>query len=66
VGEADAQPDAAKRKELYTRIQQQLADDAANLWLYAPNQLAVLKANVKNYQVPGISPSIFVGEAYFS
>jgi len=64
--EADAQPDAAKRKELYTRIQQQLADDAANLWLYAPNQLAVLKANVKNYQVPGISPSIFVGEAYFS
>jgi peptide/nickel transport system substrate-binding protein len=64
--EADAQPDAAKRKELYTRIQQQLADDAANLWLYAPNQLAVLKANVKNYQVPGISPSIFVGDAYFS
>jgi peptide/nickel transport system substrate-binding protein len=64
--EADAQPDATKRKELYTRIQKQLADDAANLWVYAPNQLAVLKANVKNYQQQGISPSLFLGEAYFS
>jgi peptide/nickel transport system substrate-binding protein len=64
--QADAEPDEAKRKDLYTRIQKQLADDAANLWLYAPNQLAVLKANVKNYQVQGISPAIFVGETYFS
>jgi len=64
--DADAQPDAAKRKDLYTKIQKQLADDAANLWIYAPNQLAVLKANVKNYQAPGISPSLFLGEVYFT
>jgi len=64
--QADAEPDATKRKDLYTKVQKQLADDAANLWLYAPNQLAVLKANVKNYQVPGITPAIFVGETYFS
>jgi len=64
--EADAQPDAAKRKDLYTKIQQQLADDAANLWIYAPNQLAVLKANLKGYQIQGISPSLFLGDAYFA
>jgi peptide/nickel transport system substrate-binding protein len=64
--EADAQPDAAKRKDLYAKIQQQLADDAANLWIYAPNQLAVLKANFKNFQVQGISPSLFLGDAYFA
>jgi peptide/nickel transport system substrate-binding protein len=64
--QADAQPDAAKRKDLYTKIQQQLADDAANLWIYAPNQLAVLKANLKNYQIQGISPSLFLGDAYFA
>ncbi|MDQ3811495.1 MAG: ABC transporter substrate-binding protein, partial [Chloroflexota bacterium] len=64
--EADAQPDAARRKELYTRVQQQLADDAVNLWVYAPNQLAVLKANLKGYQMQGISPSLYLGDAYFS
>jgi peptide/nickel transport system substrate-binding protein len=64
--EADAQPDAAKRKDLYTKIQQQLADDAANLWIYAPNQLAVLKANLKGYQIQGISPSLYLGDAYFA
>jgi peptide/nickel transport system substrate-binding protein len=64
--EADAQPDAAKRKDLYTRVQKQLADDAANLWIYAPNQLAAMKANINNYQIQGISPSLYLGETYFS
>jgi peptide/nickel transport system substrate-binding protein len=64
--QADAQPDAARRKELYRMIQQRLADDAANLWVYAPNQLAVLKANLKNYQIQGISPSLYLGDAYFA
>ncbi len=63
---ADAEPDAAKRKDLYTKVQKQLADDAANLWIYAGNQLAVLNASVKNYQVQGISPSLFLGETYFA
>jgi peptide/nickel transport system substrate-binding protein len=64
--QADAEPDATKRNDLYKKIQQQLADDAANLWIYAPNQLAVLKANVQKYQTQGISPSLYLGETYFS
>jgi peptide/nickel transport system substrate-binding protein len=63
--QADAEPDAAKRKDLYTRVQRQLADDAANLWICAPNQLQVLKSSFKSVQVQGISPSLYLGEAYF-
>jgi peptide/nickel transport system substrate-binding protein len=63
--QADAAPEAATRKDLYTKIQQQLADDAANLWVYAPNQLAVLKRNFQGYQVQGISPSLYLGDASF-
>jgi peptide/nickel transport system substrate-binding protein len=64
--QADAEPDANKRQDLYTRIQQQLADDVANLWVYAPNQLAVHKSNLQGYQVQGISPSLYLAEASFT
>jgi peptide/nickel transport system substrate-binding protein len=64
--QADAEPDATKRNALYAKIQQQLAEDAANLWICSPNQLAVLKTSFKNYQIPGISPSLYLGEAYFA
>jgi len=64
--QADAEPDASTRNDLYAKIQQQLAQDAANLWICSPNQLAVLKASLKGYQVPGISPSLYLGGAYFA
>jgi peptide/nickel transport system substrate-binding protein len=64
--QADAEPNEANRKALYTKVQQQLATDAANLWIYAANQLQVLKKNFLNVQLQGISPSLFLGDAYFS
>ncbi len=64
--QADAEPEATARNGLYAQIQQQLANDAANLWVYAPNQLAVLKQNFQGFQVPGISPSLYLGAASFA
>jgi peptide/nickel transport system substrate-binding protein len=64
--QADAEPAADKRNSLYEQVQRQLAQDAANLWVYAPYQLAVLKKSFQGYQVPGIAPSIYLGNASFS
>ena len=66
IKQADAEPDAAKRKALYGQVLKTLADDAVNLWVMSPNQLAVLKHNFQGYQVQGISPSLYLGDAYFS
>jgi peptide/nickel transport system substrate-binding protein len=64
--QADAEPDQTRRNALYKTIQQQLADDAANLWVAAPSNLGVLKKGFQGYQVPGISPSLYLGDAYFT
>lgn len=64
--DADAEPNESKRNGLYKQIQQQLADDAANLWVAAPNNLGVLKKNFMGYQVQGIAPSVYLGDAYFA
>jgi peptide/nickel transport system substrate-binding protein len=64
--QADAEPDQTRRNGLYKQIQQQLADDAANLWVAAPNNLGILKKGLTGYQVQGISPSLFLGDAYFA
>ncbi len=64
--QADAEPDLAKRNALYKQIQQQLADDAANLWIAAPNNLGILKKGLMGYQVQGISPSLYLADAYFA
>ena len=64
--QADAEPDSAKRTALYKAIQQQLADDAANLWVCAPSNLGILKKGLQAYQVQGISPSLYLAEAYFA
>jgi peptide/nickel transport system substrate-binding protein len=64
--QADAEPDLVKRNALYKQIQQQLADDAANLWIAAPNNLGILKKGLMGYQVQGISPSLYLADAYFA
>jgi hypothetical protein len=61
--QADAETDEARRRELYRKVQQQLADDAANLWVYAPNQLQVLRRGLENVQVQGIAPSLYLVNA---
>jgi peptide/nickel transport system substrate-binding protein len=63
---ADAEPDASKRNAMYKQIQQTLADDAANLWVAAPTNLAILTKSFQGYQAPGISPSLYLAEAYFA
>jgi peptide/nickel transport system substrate-binding protein len=64
--QADAQPDEPRRTELYGRVQKQLADDAANLWVCSPHTLAVTRKNLTGYQVPGISPALYLAEAAFA
>jgi peptide/nickel transport system substrate-binding protein len=64
--QADAEPDLTKRNALYKQIQQQLATEAANLWVAAPSNLGILKTGLQGYQIQGISPSLFLGDAYFS
>jgi peptide/nickel transport system substrate-binding protein len=64
--QADAEPDQTKRNGLYKQIQQQLADDAANLWIAAPNNLGILKKGLQGYQVQGISPSLYLADAYLT
>ena len=63
---ADAEPDASKRNATYKQIQQTLADEAANLWVAAPTNLAILTKGFQGYQAPGISPSLYLAEAYFA
>jgi peptide/nickel transport system substrate-binding protein len=64
--QADAEPEQLKRNTLYKQIQQQLATEAANLWVAAPSNMGILKKSLQGYQVQGISPSLFLGEAYFA
>jgi peptide/nickel transport system substrate-binding protein len=64
--QADAEPAADKRNQLYRQIQQTLADDAANLWVCAPDNLGILRKGFQGYQVQGISPSLYLGDAYFA
>jgi peptide/nickel transport system substrate-binding protein len=64
--QADAEPEQGKRNALYKQIQQRLADDAVNLWVAAPNNLGILRKGFMGYQVQGISPSLYLGDAYFA
>jgi peptide/nickel transport system substrate-binding protein len=64
--QADAEVDPGKRNATYKQVLQTLAGDAANLWVAAPTNLAILHKGFQGYQVPGISPSLYLGEAYFA
>jgi peptide/nickel transport system substrate-binding protein len=66
LSRADAEPDLQKRNALYKQVLQQLADDAANLWIAAPNNLGILRKGFQGYQVQGISPSLYLAEAFFA
>ena len=65
---ADAEPDQTKRNALYKQVQQQLADDAVNLWVCAPETYAmgITVSAMKNYAVFGISPSLYLADTYFA
>jgi peptide/nickel transport system substrate-binding protein len=63
---ADAEPDATKRNAQYKQVLQTLADDAANLWIASPTNLAILRKGFMGYQAPGISPALYLPEAYFA
>jgi peptide/nickel transport system substrate-binding protein len=66
--QADAEPDLAKRNALYKQIQQQLADDAVNLWLCSPSiyAMGIVKSSLKGYSVFGISPSLYLADLAFT
>jgi len=66
LGQADAEPNAASRNDLYARVQKQLADDAVNLFLMSPDSLSVQRSNLQGYPGSLVAPAIFLGNAYFS
>ena len=66
LAQADAEPNASTRNDLYAKVQRQLATDAVNLFLMSPDSLAVRKNNLQGYPQSLVSPAIFVGGAYFS
>lgn len=63
---ADAEPDAGKRNATYKQVLQTLADEAVNLWIASPTNMAILHKGFQGYQAPGISPSLYLAEAYFA
>ena len=66
LAQADAEPGASRRNDLYSKVQHQLADDAVNLFLMSPDSLSVRKSNLQGYPQSLVSPAIFVGGTYFS
>jgi peptide/nickel transport system substrate-binding protein len=66
LAQADAEPDSAKRQALYAQVQRQLATDVANAFVMAPNDLAVIRANLHGYPTDQVAPSLRLGDAYFS
>lgn len=64
--QADVEPNAATRNDLYARVQRQLADDAVNLFLMSPDSLSVQRSNLQGYPGSLVAPAIFLGNAYFS
>jgi peptide/nickel transport system substrate-binding protein len=66
LAQADAEPDATKRKQLYTQVQQRLATDAVNAFVMSPKTLAVVAAKLQSYPVVSLSSPLFLRETYFS
>jgi peptide/nickel transport system substrate-binding protein len=66
LGQADAEPDSAKRKALYAQVQQQLAVDAANAFVMSPKTLAVVAAKLQGYPVVSLSSPLFLRDTHFS
>jgi len=64
--QADAEQDRTKRNDLYAQVQRQIANDAVNAWLMSPNSLGVIRSNLHGYPQSRVSPSIYLGAAYFS
>jgi peptide/nickel transport system substrate-binding protein len=64
--QADAEQDRTKRNDLYAQVQRQITNDAANAWLMSANSLGVIRSNLHGYPQSRVSPSIYLGEAYFS
>jgi peptide/nickel transport system substrate-binding protein len=66
LSQADAEPNAATRNDLYARVQKQLADDAVNLFLMSPDSLSVQRSSLQGYPGSLVAPAIFLENAYFS
>ena len=64
--QADAEQNATRRNDLYAQVQRQITADAVNAWLMSPNSLAVTRSNLHGYPASRVSPSIYLGAAYFS
>jgi peptide/nickel transport system substrate-binding protein len=64
--QADAEQDQTKRSDLYAQVERQIANDAVNAWIMSPDSLAVIKSNLHGYPQSRVSPSIYLGAAYFS
>lgn len=56
--QADAEPDAATRDDLYGQVQTTIANDAVNVWLFVLPNLAVTDARIDGYPQNKVSFAI--------
>jgi len=63
--EAAKEPDQAKRKELYTKVQKILVDDVALAWLVELQWPTIYDARLKNVIHNGLGPNDNFADVYF-
>jgi peptide/nickel transport system substrate-binding protein len=63
--EAAKEPDQAKRKELYTKVQKILVDDVALAWLVELQWPTIYDAKLKNVIHNGLGPNDNFADVYF-
>lgn len=66
LGQADAEPDQAKRNDIYAKVQKQLAEDAANAYVMSPRALVVTRSAVQGFPNSPTSSTLYLRDVYFS
>jgi peptide/nickel transport system substrate-binding protein len=66
IAEARAISDEARRKDLYTRIQQVLLEDSPNFWWYAKINHEAVSSRVQGYTPSFTGRQLFMREAWLS
>lgn len=66
LAQADAQPDATKRNQLYQQVERQITTDAVNVWLFDLPSLAVTRSDIVGYQKNRLMSGIDMSGVYVS
>jgi peptide/nickel transport system substrate-binding protein len=65
LAQADAETNQKARNDLYRQVQVQLAEDAANAFVYSPNTLAVTRSSLRNYPAASLT-ALYLANTLFA